>query len=155
MCSSMTPMPMSPTDKMSFDELLRKARSGKPPRHARRDEEHHIQCACVRWFNLQYPQYRGRLFAVPNGGGRSKVEAARLVAEGVVAGVSDLILLLSNHDYGALLIEMKTSAKHSRQSQRQQWWQSLVTANDEYRYVVCRSLDDFMREVKQYINNVL
>lgn len=146
---------MSPTDARSFDELLREARSGKPPRHARHDEEHHIQCACVRWFNLQYPQYRGRLFAVPNGGGRSKVEAARLVAEGVVAGVSDLILLLSNHDYGALLIEMKTSAKYSRQSQRQQWWQSLVTANDEYRYVVCRSLDDFMREVKQYINNVL
>ena len=146
---------MPTSNPSNFDRLLREARSGKPPRHARRDEEHRIQCACVRWFSLQYPQLKGRLFAVPNGGGRSKTEAARLVGEGVVSGVSDLILLKSNHDYGALLIEMKTTSKTSRQSQRQVWWQQLVTANGEYKYVVCRSLDDFMREVKEYLSNVL
>ena len=31
------------------------------------------------------------LFAVPNGGGRSRIEAGIMKAEGVTAGVSDLI----------------------------------------------------------------
>ena len=57
-------------------------------------EEHNIQCACVRWFNYQWPEYRGLLFAVPNGGARSKATAGKLKAEGVVAGVADLILLV-------------------------------------------------------------
>ena len=70
-------------------------------------------------------------------------------------GVSDLILLKPNRQYGALLIEMKTASASSRQSQRQIWWQKAVTADGEYRYVVCRSLDDFMREVKEYLTNVL
>ena len=51
-------------------------------------EESHIQRACVRWFALQYPELKGILFAVPNGGGRSKIEAGILKAEGVTAGVS-------------------------------------------------------------------
>ena len=95
------------------------------------DEEHRIQCACVRWFRLQYPRLHERLFAVPNGGGRSKTEAARLVGEGVMPGVSDLILLKPNRQYGALLIEMKTASASSRQSQRQIWWQKAVTADGE------------------------
>lgn len=70
-------------------------------------------------------------------------------------GVSDLILLKPNRQYGALLIEMKTASASSRQSQRQILWQKAVTADGEYRYVVCRSLDDFMREVKEYLTNVL
>ena len=95
------------------------------------------------------------MFAVPNGGHRSKTEAARLKAEGVVAGVSDLILLKSNHQYGALLIEMKTTARNSRQSDRQKWWQETITSLGEYKYVVCRTLDDFMREVRCYLQNIL
>lgn len=62
---------------------------------------------CVKYFNLRYPKLKGRLFAVPNGGRRDAVTASKLKAEGVIAGVSDLILLKSNRDYGALLIEMK------------------------------------------------
>lgn len=155
MSSSTTPMPMPKTERKSLDELLQESRTGHPARHARHDEEHRIQCACVRWFRLQYPRLRERLFAVPNGGGRSKTEAAKLVGEGVMPGVSDLILLKPNRQYGALLIEMKTPSASSRQSQRQIWWQKAVTADGEYRYVVCRSLDDFMREVKEYLTNVL
>lgn len=115
------------------------------------DEEHRTQVSCVRWFNLKYPHLRGRLFAVPNGGRRDAVTGAKLKAEGVVPGVSDLILLKSNHRYGALLIEMKTAK--GRQSASQRWWQSVISENDEYKYVVCRSFDDFMREVTDYLND--
>lgn len=30
--------------------------------------EHIEQVAVCEWFHLQYPQYRGYLFAIPNGG---------------------------------------------------------------------------------------
>ena len=73
-----------------------------------RHRESDLQIACVRWFTMQYPQYRGLLFAVPNGGSRNRIEAARMKAEGTVAGVSDLILLVPRGHFGALCIELKT-----------------------------------------------
>lgn len=113
-----------------------------------REEEHNIQAACVRWFNLQWPEYRGLLFAVPNGGARSKATAGKLKAEGVVAGVSDLILLVPKQWAFALCIEMKTAK--GRQSPEQKEWQSKVESHG-YRYAVCRSLDEFMAVVNGYL----
>ncbi len=133
---------------MTFDEMMaayQRPNVRKPPSN----EEHQIQCACVRWFACQYPQLNGRLFAVPNGGKRSRKTASDMKAEGVVSGVSDLILLKSNRDYGALLIEMKTSK--GSQTDTQKKWQQTITADGEYKYVVCRSLDDFIREVDSYL----
>lgn len=136
--------------KLTLDGML--ARTGASARRkSPRDEEHRVQQACVRWFNLRYPQLRGRLFAVPNGGRRDAVTGARLKAEGVTPGVADLILLRSNRRYGALLIEMKR--KDGRQSASQRWWQSVITTDDEYKYVVCYSFDDFMREVTDFLND--
>lgn len=137
-------------NRMTFDELMAKKNAVKT-RKVHKDEEHRIQCECVRWFSLQYPRLHGRLFAVPNGGRRDATTAAKLKAEGVVAGVADLILLKSNRDYGALLIEMKTLKGRQRDSQKQ--WQNIVCADGEYKYVVCRSFDDFQREVDDYLNN--
>lgn len=125
-----------------------------------REEEHNIQAACVRWFNLQWPEYRGLLFSVPNGGARSKATAGKLKAEGVVAGVSDLILLVPKYNtyvyfggemtlsYHALCIEMKTAK--GRQSPEQHEWQAKVEG-EGYRYAVCRSLDEFMAVVNGYL----
>ena len=58
-----------------------------------RDEEHRLQSACVRWFRYQFPALAHSLFAVPNGGRRDAATGARLKDEGVLAGVSDLVLL--------------------------------------------------------------
>ncbi len=113
------------------------------------NEEHRLQCACVQWFAVQYPELRGRLFAVPNGGRRDAVTGAKLRAEGVLAGVADLILLKRNSQYGALLIEMKTPK--GRQSESQKEWEQSVCSRDEYRYVICRSLEEFISAVEEYI----
>ncbi len=134
---------------LTFDEMMAAMNHNTRKRPA--DEEHRIQCACVRWFNVQYPKLHGRLFAVPNGGRRDATTAAKLKAEGVVPGVADLVLLISNRDYGALLIEMKTPK--GRQSDSQKKWEKTVCSNAEYKYVVCRSLDDFIREVGSYLSN--
>lgn len=49
-----------------------------------------LQRNCVTWFRLQYRSLAGLLFAVPNGGGRSRVEASIMKAEGVTPGVGDI-----------------------------------------------------------------
>lgn len=128
-------------------KLNKKSGSRKKPD----DEEHRIQTAMVNWFRLQYPKMRHNLFAVPNGGRRDAVSGARLKAEGVLAGVADLILLKSNRFYGALLIETKTRTGKQRESQKE--WEAKITA-DGYKYVIVRSLDDFMKEVKSYLGDM-
>lgn len=121
-------------------------------------EEHDIQCACVKWFAYAHPELRGLLFAIPNGGARSKATAGRLKAEGVVAGVSDLILLVPQWfttwrgqegclDAG-LCIEMKK--KGGYQSPEQKAWQAKVEKFG-YKYVVCRSLDEFIATIENYL----
>lgn len=127
------------------------AARGVKQRKQPNDEEHRIQSSCVKWYRLQYPQYSHNLFAVPNGGRRDEVTAGKLKAEGVLSGVADLILLKSNAHYGALLIEMKTHTGH--QSENQKEWQKLIE-RDGYKYVICRSLEDFMSEVNSYLASV-
>lgn len=135
---------------MTLEEMLQMERKRKK-KQKYDDEEHRIQCSCVKWFNLKYPKLKGRLFSVPNGGRRDTVTGGKLKAEGVTAGVSDLILLKSNRDYGALLIEMKKKGGYQSPSQKQ--WQKMICENREYKYVVCHSLDDFIREVDEFLKN--
>lgn len=99
---------------------------------------------------MQYRALAKLLFAVPNGGGRSKVEAAIMQGEGVTPGVSDLILLVARGGYNGLCIEMKTEAKSSKQSESQEAWQKLVEAQG-YKYVVCRSLEQFRSVINEYL----
>lgn len=123
------------------------------------EEEHNLQCACVRWFNFQWPEYRGLLFAVPNGGARSKATAGKLKAEGVVPGVADLILFVPKYRMTddvratfeikhALCIEMKTAK--GRQSPEQKVWQAKVEVQG-YKYAVCHSIEEFMAVVNGYL----
>ena len=116
-----------------------------------RNDEHKLQVSMVNWFRLQYPSMRHNLFAVPNGGRRDAATGRILKDEGVLAGVSDLILLKSNQHYGALLIETKTKKGTQRESQKE--WESKITA-DGYKYVVVRSLDDFIKEVEDYFKDL-
>jgi len=88
------------------------------------------------------------LFAIPNGGGRNISEAVRLKYEGVVPGVSDLILLVPNSKMQILCIEMK--AGKGRQTEDQKQFQTSVE-NTGNKYVVCRSLDEFMFIVKTHL----
>jgi hypothetical protein len=121
-------------------------------------EEHNIQAACVRWFGYAHPELRGLLFSVPNGGARSKATAGRLKAEGVVAGVSDLILLVPQWfttwrgqegcSYAGLCIEMKKNGGY--QSPEQKEWQKKVEGHG-YKYAVCRSLDEFIDTIEAYL----
>ena len=144
--------------------LARARKKGSAPRMDNGDLEHEIQCECVKWFRARYPQYRTLLFAVPNGGFRNKATAGKMKAEGVVAGVSDLILLVPNSAYHGLCIEMKwekvecdeKGRRHvtrSYQHEEQRAWQQAVELQG-YNYVVCRSLDDFVVCVENHLRDV-
>ncbi len=79
-----------------------------PPKRER--YEHTEQAIVVGRFRNFYPETAGLLFAVPNAKGtRSRAEMKRLKDEGVLAGVSDLILLAPRGKYHGAVIEMKRS----------------------------------------------
>lgn len=111
--------------------------------------ESKLQQSCVRWFNYQYPKLRGILFAVPNGGVRDAVTGRILKAEGVVAGVADLILLMPNRQHNCLCIEMKTEKGRQQGSQKE--WQAKIEAVGG-KYIICRSFDEFKKAIIEYIN---
>lgn len=133
--------------RITFDEMLARA-NAEPTKRKPRHIESHIQRNCLTWFRLQYPELRLVLFAIPNGGARNKREAGILKAEGVTAGVADMILLTPSGSYGALCIEFKTEDGSQRQSQKE-WQQAAETAGNKY--VIVRSIEDFIREINTYL----
>lgn len=77
---------------MTYEEMIKlasKAKSYKKPAN----DEHRIQCACVKWFRLKYPKLKDILFAVPNAARRSARNGAYMKDEGMLPGVADLILI--------------------------------------------------------------
>lgn len=116
-----------------------------------KQSETQIQQSCVSWFRRQYPQLQNLLFAVPNGEKRDVVHASRMKAEGMVSGVSDLILLRPNDPFHGLLIEMKTPT--GKQSAEQQQFMEQAQAWN-YKYVICRSIEEFMKEVNNYLKRL-
>ena len=73
-----------------------------------------IQHICVEWFRNTFPNVAGLLFAIPNGGTRTKKSGFMRKYEGAIAGVADLILLFPRGGKCSLCIEMKTPRKKER-----------------------------------------
>lgn len=128
---------------MKIVDYLRLSSKGDGGRRKPRHVESDIQQAAVSWFRYAYPRFL--IFSVPNGGSRNVVEAANLKREGALAGVSDLIVVA---DRRVLFVEMKTP--RGRQQDTQKTFQRRVEVLG-HRYVVCRSLDDFMSAIKEWL----
>lgn len=80
------------------------------------------QKALITWARLsigKYPELK-YLYAIPNGGKRNIMTAARMKAEGVRAGVSDLHLPVPRGGFHGLWIEMK--ADRGKLSELQAEW---------------------------------
>lgn len=110
--------------------------------------EHNIQRIFVQWFRLQYRQYAPLCFAVPNGGARNTLEAARLKAEGVRAGVADILICVPRGGYGCLGLEFKTA--RGRQSDAQKAWQAAFEQAGNM-YAVVRSVGEAADVVRKYM----
>ena len=110
--------------------------------------ESKLQIACVRWYRYQYPEAARLLIHVPNGGYRNATEAKRLMAEGVVAGVADLVLFIPRHGYHALFIELKIG-KNKQSTPQKEWEQA--TKEQGYAYKVVYTLEEFMNLIELYL----
>ncbi|CAB4194313.1 VRR-NUC domain containing protein [uncultured Caudovirales phage] len=80
-----------------------------PEKYAEAGTEHAHQVALLMWSASMFgdsPELRW-MFAIPNGGDRNPIVAARLKAEGVKSGVSDLCLPFARRGYHGFYIELK------------------------------------------------
>ncbi len=138
----------------TLEELLALDAKGvkKKPRKKSTNEEHQLQCSEVRYMRAIHPDLNHVFFCVPNGQKRTSRQTAWLHDEGMVNGVSDMILLRPNSRHGYLCIENKT--KKGKQSDEQVLFQEAVEKNGG-KYIVIRSLDEFMKSIEQYLNGEL
>lgn len=116
-------------------------------------EEDKLQMACRVWFDMQHRGYSLLLHHSPNEGLLVKraSDGAKRKAMGVRAGFPDFIFLKSNRFYPYLAIELKT--QKGKQSEHQIAYQKAIEANGG-KYVVIRSLEEFMSEIDEYLNNI-
>lgn len=112
--------------------------------------EDSLQKSCVSWFSLQHREYAKLLHHSPNGGKRNATEAAKFKAMGVRAGFPDLILCIARHGYHGLFIELKTDK--GRQTENQKYYQC-VLEEQGYRYIVVRSLEEFINVINDYLGD--
>jgi len=83
------------------------------------------------------------IFSVPNGGYRSKSEAMKFKATGLLAGVSDLIILQPNR---TIFVELKVLK--GKQSDKQIDFQNRVNALG-FEYWLVRSLEEFKQHLSK------
>lgn len=114
--------------------------------------EHAEQCALMRWVDTmtaQHSQLR-LLHAIPNGGARARLTAAKLKAEGVKPGVPDLFLPAPRGTLHGLYIEMKRS-KGSTTRSTQKWWH-LALRISGYHVVICKSAQEAQTALLEYLS---
>ncbi|MDI1301969.1 MAG: VRR-NUC domain-containing protein [bacterium] len=127
-----------------------KAIASKTRKAPRRKEisEHAHQCNTCEWFWLQYPALRKHLFAIPNGGDRHPVVAAKLKAEGVLRGVSDLFLMVPRGTFHGMFIEMKSRTGSLTDEQGEFIERA---AAQGYATAVCHSFDEARDVITRYL----
>lgn len=108
--------------------------------------EDRLQAYCVKWFNNEYPAWRGLLFAIPNGGLRDKRTANLLVATGVVAGVSDLCLIMPE----GKTVWIETKLPYNDKSNAQEIWERKIMERGHI-YLVYKSFEEFKNIIWQII----
>lgn len=122
---------------------------------AKSGTEHGHQSALFFWTKIhaaQYPQLEW-LYAIPNGGGRSPAEGARLKAEGVKGGVADICLPVRSwsRQYVGLYIEMKKpTGTPSSVSEDQYRFGASVWSRDYY-WVVCFTWEQAVEVLEWYL----
>lgn len=122
------------------------------PRRRRREPEFQQQSALIKWSiytgRVQYPELQ-LLFAVPSGRKRSKIDAGKLKAEGVKAGVPDLCLPVARCGFHGAWIEMKS--KDGRVSLDQNWWHQKLR-DQGYYVVVCWDWSNARTALSNYLD---
>ncbi len=105
------------------------------------------QAWLVAWFRNTYPDLR--IFAIPNGGGRSKNQGMILKATGVSAGVPDLMIPAPSGQHHGLFVEMKTQDGGRVAKDQKNWIAFLVSQG--YRATVCNGFEEAKEIIECYL----
>lgn len=144
-----------------------------PPRHQEADD----QQALVRWFGLQYPQYKTLLMAFKNEWARPpgasdewyRKRGGMALAMGVRKGTPDLFLAVPKVKpepvkfgkakvfvpkiYHGLFIELKPTPPPKRQASKAQKEQMARLEAQGYKVALCHGWEAAMKEIKEYLGN--
>ena len=108
--------------------------------------EHEEQRELVRWFRQTYDGVR--IFAIPNGGARSRSTALRLKVEGVSPGVPDLFV-----PEWRLWIEVKRARGGSLSPEQRSWLEYLNAVG--YRVIVPKGAEDAKRLILRGVESAV
>lgn len=134
---------------------IRKAEIRPETRRAARSligaSEHQEQAALVTWWSYACKPYglpAWVLFAIPNGGDRHPAVAGKLKAEGVRAGIPDLMLAVPRGEFHGLFIEVKA---HAGKVTPQQANVHLEFQRQGYGMEVCRGFHRAEKAIRDYL----
>ena len=109
------------------------------------NSEHNEQIRLIAWAkSMDLP-----LFAIPNGGLRNRLVAAKMKREGVRAGIPDLFLPCASRGAHGLFIEMKREKGGRTSAAQKEWIARLRDAG--YAVEVCRGFDEARKAIERYL----
>lgn len=100
------------------------------------------------WARNKYPEL-DLMHHIPNGGKRSKSEAARFKAQGVKAGVPDIFLPCARGGYHGLYIELKRTKGGKLSAAQKEWIDAL--RGQGYKVIVCYGFDEAREVIINYL----
>ena len=109
--------------------------------------EHALQVQCVKWFRMRFPG--ALIYAIPNGGYRTKTTAGLMRAEGQTAGILDLHIPIARYGYHSMYVEMK-NGKRGMLAERQK---EMIAKLESYgnKVAVCHTFEEFVKETESYL----
>ena len=107
--------------------------------------EHQHQCAFFKWFRAQYPGVLA--FAIPNAAKRGPRLASMMKAEGMLAGMPDLMIADGKP---GLFIEMKEPSKGKVQDSQKVIIGRLAVAG--YKVAICYGWEQAKEATESYLS---
>ncbi|MFJ2548551.1 VRR-NUC domain-containing protein [Pseudomonas sp. NPDC087612] len=124
---------------------------GKKTRAKPVDREGLEQASLMQELKLRFPEAYKLTYHVPNGGHRVKAVAAKLKAQGVKAGVPDLVLPMARGGHFGLYIEFKAKPPFDAAVSPSQDAYIQALLDQGYLAIVCRGSIDAIEAIRAYL----
>ena len=113
-----------------------------------KQNEEKLQAECVRLFRYMHQPLQWRFFAIPNGGQRNVVVAAKLKKGGLLSGAWDLFLSVPRKGKSGLYLE----AKYGKGKLTENQIKFRQENEGDYAFGVFYNVDEFIKAINNYLN---